>query len=247
MKKIIILLMIIGISNIIKPQDGADVGWVARFGIAGGFDFVMLFPKMDDINAKARAMELKELSTSSMITWGGGGYAYIMMVNNLRIGGIGFGGSMSTSGNNAFGLNRQLDYNFGLGGVTIEYTLPFIQHVAVSVGSIIGVGSQSIETFENWGEYTWANTTPPPIYSSIARAPGSYTKITNTFFTIVPTLNLDLPLNRFIALRAGTGYIFNFNNSWKVNNDRNISGVPGNLTKGNFFIQAGIYFGFFAF
>ncbi len=68
MKKIIILLIILGTYTNIKPQDGGDVGWVARFGIAGGFDFIMLFPKMDDINARTRAMELNELSSSSMIT-----------------------------------------------------------------------------------------------------------------------------------------------------------------------------------
>ncbi len=169
-----------------------------------------------------------------------------MMINNLRIDGIGFGNTITTNGNIS-DLNKQLDYNFELENITVEYTLPFIQYVAVSVGSIIGVGSQSIETFENWGEYSWANTILPPTYSSVARSQGSYTKITNTFFTIVPTLNIDVPLNRFVALRAGTGYIFNFNNNWKVNNDRNISGVPGNLTNGNFFVQAGIYFGFFAF
>jgi hypothetical protein len=72
-------------------------------------------------------------------------------------------------------------------------------------------------------------------------------KISNTFFTVVPTLNLDVPINRFVALRFGGGYIFNFNDTWKVNNDKNISGVYSQLTSNNFFIQTGIYFGFFAF
>ena len=181
-----------------------------------------------------------------MVLWGGGGYAYIMIVDNLRLGGIGLSGSTSTKGN-VGGIDREVDYNLGLGGVTVEYTLPFIKYVAVSVGTILGVGSQSIEIFENWGNYTWDNSFLLPMYSSLAANTGSYTKITNTFFTVTPTLNVDVPLSRFIALRVGGGYILNFNDKWKVNNGRDISSVPSNLTSNNFFIQTGIYFGFFAF
>lgn len=246
MKKLLFLLIIILAGSTIRAQEGEDVGWVARFGIAGGINPAYIFPNMDAINAKAKSMGLSELSNTGLVMWGGGGYAYIMIVDNLRLGGVGFSGSTSTSGN-VMGWNRELDYSFGLGGVTVEYTLPFVKYVAVSVGSILGVGSQSIEAYDNWGNYTWENSFPQPLTSSLSGPPSTYSKITNTFFTVIPTLNIDVPISRFIALRAGGGYIINFNDKWKVNNNRNISGVPGSLTENNFFIQTGIYFGFFAF
>lgn len=246
MKKIIFFLLILVSYKYSYAQDGEDVGWVARFGIAGGINPAYIFPNLDEVNLKAKDFGLSELSSSGLVLWGGGGYAYIMVVDNLRLGGIGLSGSTSTSGN--VGLyNRQLDYSFGLGGVTVEYTLPFINSVAVSVGSIIGVGSQSIEEYENWGDFTWDNSSPIPPYNSSMSAPGGYTKISNTFFTLAPTLNVDVPISRFIALRVGCGYIINFNDKWEVNNGRNISHVPESLTENNFFIQTGIYFGFFAF
>lgn len=246
MKKLLSILLLL---VLIKPsfaQEGEDVGWVARFGLAGGFNPSFVFPNLDPINVEVRKMGLSELSSSGMFLWGGGGYAYIMLIDNLRLGGIGIGGSTNSKGV-VNGYNREVDYNFGLGGVTIEYTLPFIKYVAVSVGAIVGAGSQSIEIFQNKNDYTWGSiwgkvTNPgTTMYDDI-----NY-KISNTFFTVVPTLNLDVPINRFVALRFGGGYIFNFNDSWKVNNDRNISVVYSELTSNNFFIQTGIYFGFFAF
>jgi hypothetical protein len=245
MKRLSILLFLFIFAGLTIAQEEEEVGWVARFGIAGGINPVYLFPNLDAVNVKAKNMGLEELSSSGMVMWGGGGYAYIMIIDNVRLGGIGLSGTTSTSGK-ILGSNRQLDYSFGLGGVTVEYTLPFIKTVAVSVGSIIGVGSQSIEAYENSGDYTWENSFLQPSYSSI-RTPGSYAKIKNTFFTFTPTLNVDIPISRFIALRVGGGYIMNFNDSWEMNNGRDISDVPSSLTENNFFIQTGIYFGFFAF
>lgn len=246
MKKILAILLLI---VLIKPsfaQEGEDVGWVARFGLAGGFNPSFVFPNLDPLNIEVRKMGLKELSSSGMFLWGGGGYAYIMLIDNLRLGGIGIGGSTNSKGL-VNGYNREVDYNFGLGGVTIEYTLPFIKYVAVSVGAIVGAGSQSIEIYQNKNDYTWSNLWSKVTGSGITLDDDVNYQISNTFFTIVPTVNLDVPINRFVALRLGGGYIFNFNESWKVNNDRNISGVYSELTSNNFFIQTGIYFGFFAF
>ena len=247
MKKSVILTFLILAISTIYAQEGDDVGWVARFGIAGGVNPSYLFPNIDDVNAQAKSLGLGDLSKSGLLMWGGSGYAYIMFVSNLRLGGIGLSGSTSTSGN-VNGLNREVDYNFGLGGVTVEYTLPFIKNVAVSVGAIIGVGSQSVEVYQNNTDYDWENVfnnIPPGAGSTLSD--NEYYIIKNTFFTVVPTVNLDFPVSRFMALRLGGGYIINFNDNWKVNNGRDISGVSESLTRNNFFVQTGIYFGFFAF
>ncbi|NMB81484.1 MAG: hypothetical protein GYA14_06665, partial [Ignavibacteria bacterium] len=98
MKKILAILLLI---VLIKPsfaQEGEDVGWVARFGLAGGFNPSFVFPNLDPLNIEVRKMGLKELSSSGMFLWGGGGYAYIMLIDNLRLGGIGIGGSTNSKG-----------------------------------------------------------------------------------------------------------------------------------------------------
>lgn len=254
MKKIALLLIVLLLGTKSFAQEGEDVGWVARFGAAGGVSPSYVFPNLDALNLKIKSIGLPELS-NGMFLFGGGGYAYLMIIDNVRIGGIGLSGTQSTSGRVSypgfFSADREVKYNYGFGGLTVEYTLPFVKNVALSIGGIIGGGSQSVEIFFNSGSYSWEKSWPKHVDPASSLGPdynpGVYTEIKNSFFTFTPTLNLDVPINRFIALRFGTGYVMNFSDNWKINNDQNISGVPKDLSSNNFFIQTGIYFGFFAF
>lgn len=244
MKKYILFLLVVIAYNKITAQEGEEVGWVSRFGIAGGLNPIMIFPNLNPINEEVKKMGIEELNKSGFILWGGSGYAYIMMIDNLRVGGIGFGGSTSSSGK-VGEFDKEVIYNFGLGGLTIEYTLPFIKNIAVSVGAIIGTGSISIEIYQSNNNYNWETIWNRVNDGIMSRDVSD--KISQSYFLFSPTLNCDIPVNRFISARIGGGYNFTFNKKWKLNNDRNISGVPSNLTANTFFIQTGIYFGFFAY
>ena len=245
MKKLLIFILLLISLNTSFAQEGEDVGWVARFGAAGGFSPALVFPNVDAVNLQIKNMGLENLSGKGMIVYGGGGYVYIMLVDNLRIGGIGLSGTQTSSGFNN-GSNKEVKYNYGLGGFTAEYTLPFIKNIAVSVGAIIGAGSSSIEIFQNQNNFTWGG-----IWNDVSDKSKTtlniYRKITNSFLTITPTLNVDIPLSRFIAFRIGGGYITSLANSWKVDNEQDIGNVPSDLSSSSFFIQTGIYFGLFAF
>jgi len=243
MKKYILILMVIFITNNIKAQD-EEVGWTSRFGIAAGFSPAYVFPNLDNINSQVKKMGISQLSNSGFVVWGGGGYAYIMMIENFRIGAIGLSGSTSSSGkvNN---LEKEVVYDFGLGGITFEYTLPFVQKVAVSVGAIAGYGSSTIEIYQSSSKFTWDNIWKK-VNDGVATNDVS-DKLTQTYFLFSPTINCDIPITRFISFRIGAGYNLTFGKDWKVNNDRDISGVPNDINSNMFFIQTGIYFGFFAY
>lgn len=244
MKKLsLILLLALSIS--LFAQESDEVGWVGRFGAAGGVAPIMVFPNIDPINVQVEKMGIGKLSNSGTFAIGGSGYLYIMFVDNLRIGGIGFSGSKSSSGS-VGRLNKEVRYNYGLGGITVEYTLPFIKNIAVSVGTVLGAGSSSVEIYQNSGNFTWDNVWGKVNNGTVLTNQAS-DKITNSFLTIVPTLNVDVPISRFVAFRIGGGYITTFSNSWKINNDQSLQNVPGNLNSSSFFIQTGIYFGLFAF
>jgi hypothetical protein len=45
----------------------------------------------------------------------------------------------------------------------------------------------------------------------------------------------------------GAGYQFTFADKWTADNDRSLSGVPSDFNGKNFFIQSGIFIGFFSF
>lgn len=240
MKKVIVLIVLI-VAFSTQAQSISQVGWVAKFGVAGGFSTVYVMPELVPLDSYLEGFGLSKMSDKGVLTWGGGGYAYIMVVPNLRIGGMGFGGSISENAT-INGINKEAVYSIGGGGLTIEYTLPFIKKAAVSIGAMIGGGSAELELYQNKGLADWND-----VWTDIANAKLNSHKLTNEFFTISPTLNLDIPITRFMAFRLGAGYLLSFSNEWTVDNGITLSTVPENLNSSSFFIQTGLYFGFFAF
>ena len=64
---------------------------------------------------------------------------------------------------------------------------------------------------------------------------------------ITPTVNLDYPVYRFVVIRLGVGYQLTFADDWTADNDQPVSGIPSDLNGNAFFIQSGIFVGFFSF
>lgn len=215
----------------------------APFGGGGGFVAGWNIPNVDPLNLKLKELGIPEISKSGIFTSGGGGFIYIGFVKNLRLGGMGFGGSASSS--TKIGTdNLEAIYSLGGGALTVEYTLPFIKNIGVSVGANIGAGSMSVELYRNDGNFDWEN-----IFTEIKN--GTTTnisrKIENSYWTFSPTLNAEFPVYRFIALRVGVGYQLTFGRDWEADNYQSINGVPTDLKSDGFFIQIGIFAGFFSF
>ena len=231
----VIVILIISTNSFSQTQKYFD----APFGGGGGFIPAWYIPNVDPLNLKLQEVGFPELSKSGLFTTGGAGFIYIGFVKNLRIGGMGFGGSMSSSVSK-LGTNYEAIYSIGGGGLTVEYTLPFIKNIGVSLGAIVGGGSIIIETFQNNTGFTWDK-----LYESTSE--NSFTRLTNNYWLFTPTINIDIPVYRFIAVRIGAGYQFTIGNSWDANNNQTISGVPGDLNGNAFFIQTGIFAGFFSF
>ena len=238
-KYFILLIVIISTANYSYSQTYEQVGWIAKFGLAVGVTAQWNLPDFNPINEKLAALGLENFPESGLITYGGGGYAYLMFIENLRIGGMGFSGSVSRN-STINSINKEVVYSTGGGALTLEYTIPAIKKIAVSVGVMIGGGSTDIEIFENTSNLSWND-----VWNNI---PGSsYQKIKNSYYNISPIINMDIPFNRFLALRVGTGYQFTIFNDWEYNNARELNEVPSNLNSDMFFIQVGVFVGFFAF
>lgn len=237
MKKLFIIICIITFTGIALPQ--SQKFFDAPFGGGGGFTPSFYFTNFDAINSKLVADNFPKFSDKGIFTTGGGGYIYIGFVKYLRIGGMGFGGMVSDNFSDAV-KNYQIDYSIGGGGITVEYTLPFIKDISVSLGTIIGRSSLTMEIFQNEKSFSWNDILSPSSQNNLLR-------ISKTSWMLSPTLNIDYPIYRFISLRVGTGYHFSFSGDWKANNDQAIDGVPDNLNSKSFFIQLGIFGGFFSF
>ncbi|MBZ0180947.1 MAG: hypothetical protein K8F60_00685 [Melioribacteraceae bacterium] len=239
MLKKITLIILLTLS--ISAQDYEKVGLISKFGAAVGFTPVWTIPNASTMNNYLQAFGTEKINSSGFIGFGGSGYIYILVVKNLRVGGIGFGGTTTLSSANS--SNRSAEYYSGMGGLTVEYTLPFTKDVAISVGGIIGGGSTSINLYQNNGSQKWDN-----IWNDFnSPSFNQRREIKNTFFTVSPTINIDYPINRFIAVRLGAGYTIPFSTSWESDNGNVVNNLPNDLSSNSFFIQTGVFIGFFAF
>jgi hypothetical protein len=158
---------------------------------------------------------------------------------------MGFGGSLSST-QNVDNVNREVVYSLGGGGLTIEYTLPFIKNLGVSVGTVIGLGSMELLLYRNSVTFDWENTwgefSDPSVQSeNFSR------KLENSFWMFTPTINLDYPIYRFVSIRLGVGYQLTFADDWTADNNQPVSGIPSDLSSNSFFIQSGLFIGFFSF
>ncbi|MBK8943752.1 MAG: hypothetical protein IPM32_00640 [Ignavibacteriae bacterium] len=239
MKKILFIILIFTIN--IFGQSESQVGWIAKFGGAGGFTPMLYFPNYDEVNIQIDKLGMEKLS-GPLYAWGGSGYAYVTIIDNLRLGGIGFSGYQSEN-SDVNNFKNEIEYSLGGGAATIEYTMPFVKNIAVSVGIMFGGGSLEIDFYKNLEENNWDE-----IWNNVnANDQNRNYQITNSFWLLSPTLNADIPITRFLAVRAGLGYQFTFGNNWEIANQQKINNVPSDLNGNSFFIQTGIFIGLFAF
>lgn len=230
-------------SSLLFAQSNSRISRIAKFGGAGGFSPIIIFPNYDAVNLNLERLGMKELS-GPIYAWGGSGYVYVMLIDNLRLGGIGFSGFQSETSqiNNR---NTEVVYSLGGGAGTIEYTFPFVKNMALSAGIMIGGGSLEIDVYQNSDGFNW-NTIWDDVVDNISTA-NKELSISHSFFFLSPTINVDFPITRFLAVRGGVGYQFTFGSNWEIANGKKINNVPSGLNGNGFFIQTGLFIGLFAF
>ena len=255
MRKLTIAISLIIITAFtVYPQESSF--YDAPFGGGGGYTPFWFVPNVNSLNSYVKAFGVPEFSKSGLFVSGGSGFIYLGVVKNLRIGGMGFGGSRSSVTNEKVDIStmespaplyvtehREAVYSLSGGGLTVEYTLPYFSNVAVSVGAILGRGSLEVQLYKNYGSSSWNK-----LWTDAGNnAASANINMVNKFWIVTPTLNVDIPAYRMLAFRIGMGYQFTLGDKWTYNNGQQLSGVPSNINGGAFFIQTGIFVGLFSF
>ena len=240
MKKLTLFLFIISAVSLFPQQKKY---FDAPFGGGVGYVPAWYIPNLDPINNELKSTGLSDLSTSGFYSSGGAGFFYLGFIKYLRIGGMGYSGSVSTSAEVA-GINKEVNYKLGGGGLSVEYTLPIVKDIGLSVGAVIGAGALEIQIFRNNKTFSWDDIWKEQQNDSTANLNRS---LKNNYWSFTPTVNLDVPINRFILVRLGVGYQLTFADSWKADNDNELKNVPSDLNANTFFIQSGLFIGFFSF
>jgi len=235
----------------IFPQESSF--YDAPLGGGIGYNPGWIMPKVDGVNSILKNLDFPIAKSGGMYTSGISGFLYLGILKNFRIGGFGYSGLESNSGQYPVPVlfmndapspieNRQTDYSISGGGLTFEYTLPFIKDIAVSAGISTGRGSLNIKLYRNNGGLDWQT-----VISSVANYRSNYLSLNNSFWLVSPTLNIEIPAYHMLCFRIGAGYQFTFGSNWTYDNDQNVSNAPSNINGNSFFIQTGIYVGLFSF
>lgn len=243
-KPVLLFLVFLSCAAIYPQQQFLD----SPFGGGGGFTPGWIFTNPKSLNLSLSSAGMPTISESGLFTTGGSGFLYIGFIPQLRIGGMGFSGSTTkTSGPTTDQFTRETEFSIGGGGFTVEYTLPFIRDVGISVGAVIGGGGIEVNMYKNRNSASWGDAFND--FPNGNNASGNvHTTLKNNFWILTPTLNIEIPIyHRFVALRFGAGYQFTIGEEWQYDNNIKLSNAPSDLNGRTFFIQAGIYAGFFSF
>jgi hypothetical protein len=248
---VIIIIIISSVNSL--PQESSY--YDAPLGGGIGYTPGWIIPKVDGINYQLKIFGVPGISKNGIFTSGGAGFIYLGILENFRIGGFGFGGSKSSSANyspNDLSQNNtetgtqqnEAIYSLNGGGLSFEYTLPFIKDIAMSLGLLVGRGSLSIELYRNYGNINWQSFWQNN-QSGYQSASSSLLK--DTYWIFSPTLNVEIPVYHMLCFRIGVGYNYTFGNSWTYDNNQDIVNSPSDINGNSFFIQTGIFVGLFSF
>ena len=216
-----------------------------KIGGAAGFLQDWMFFDFGPINELMRSENLGEFDKKSLYAIGGQGYAYILVIPNLRVGGMGLTGSTAVktkSGN----VVREVDLHAGYGGVTIDYVYNLLPRLDITGGMLFGGGgldfkiNRSAGTTQSWLP-TWDD------FSSGKAADEYSAKLSGTFFVYRPSLNVEYAILRWVGLRIGVSYVGMSNPSWTRDDDFDLYGVPDNITAQGWSVNTGIFVGTFIF
>ena len=239
-----------GQDNRDAEQPVKPVRYTGTFGLGGGVSPAWMFTRIDALNTALTERGLPSLPKEGMFLIGGHGYAYIMIIPNVRIGGMGAGGSQTVEriasyptnpGDPSSPVQAWLDrasISTGFGGVTIEYALPF-RRVQCAVGVLLGAGSHTLTlTHLLDGNRSWRAPVSHPSgieYHHVYK---------NAFFAYQPMASIEYLISPFVVLGLTGGYYGCSGSSWKLDDAFTVTDMP-DVKIGGPFVRLGLTFGLF--
>lgn len=215
-------------------------------GIVGGGGGVIPtwhFLNTKDLNQALASKGFPVLDEGGMFLFGGQGYAYIMIIPNLRVGGLGYGGSMEATlypeTRGYVDPYRSSTLSLSAGGVLLEYVIPFGRfHIAL--GGMVGGGSYTLTM-------TQASVLPKSWDGLFPSSPNAETdtrhELRSSFLTWQPSLTLEYEVHPFIVLGVTGGY-FGGSGEWELDETFPVSGMPDFAFESPF-LRLGLTFGLF--
>ncbi len=205
---------------------------MAKVGAVGGFTTSLLFMDMGPINDFLNGAKMgRPFSNAPIFMDGGAGAAYIMIVKNLRVGGIGMGGSITKSIlDPATGIRRDATVKAGYGAVSFEYVVNLAQHLDLVGGLQLGAGGIDLIVRRTDGNpISW--TGEQALLGSDNAAPGTLTRtLSGKFLIWVPSVSLEYAFLGWAGVRIGASYLGMSAPSWSLDGNYDVLNVPSSVS-----------------
>jgi hypothetical protein len=221
---------------------------MAKMGLFGGFTPGYLFMDVKPINSFLTAGKGAALSEGGVFMTGGAGAAYIMVLSNVRVGGMGLSGGLKSSSLDVpTGLRRNAELSVGMGALTVEYVLPIVQRLDLALGVTVGWGFMDLTLRQSYGgANTWTGEQQILAGTTGTAVPPNATRILNgSFLLLSPTVNVEYAVLPWLALRLGASYSTMTLPSWRVDGEYELIGVPSDVKGQGLMLQGGILVGTF--
>jgi hypothetical protein len=214
------------------------------FSLSGGPIVGWHLNKVDVLNTELRNAGFPEVSKSGFLTMGGGGFIDLPLKKGfLRIGGLGLGFSTNVNKVVNDSLTKAVNYAFGMGGLSLEYVKP-IKDFDIIFGALFSTGTLKLDLYQ----YGRDNGNYSSIFGEFSSNSSSQNITRNfkvRFYSVQPQLSFGLLVKKFLYFKLTGGYLFTFNNTWKVDNDTDVPNFPSGVKANGFIISLGINAGLF--
>jgi hypothetical protein len=251
MKKLLILMIAVAfVSSLAFTQEEPippKRTKAPKVGLFGGFTPGWLSIDVAPVNEFLAGAGMAPLKDNGVFMYGGAGAIYIMVVKNLRVGGMGMSGSISSSTySDVTKLRRDATLGVGFGGVTFEYVIPIVDRFDCAVGTMLGGGSMTLTLRQNQGGTNTWQSEGQVLGNWPTTQPINMTRtLDGSFFVITPSVNFEYAVLGWLGLRLGASYVFMLAPTWKVDNEYDLIGVPSSVKGNGIMVNAGILVGTF--
>lgn len=218
-------------------------------GGGGGVVFVYTSPDLGPINSMISTMGGNMKLDDGFFIYGGKGYGYIN--RHIRIGGMGAGGSLTTSAlvpgttgpPDIPALAKEVQFDMGYGGVTLEYVTELPFDLQLFAGGMIGWGAISLRLSQYENVLSWND-----IWADYGIGyPGDSYDLNNTmdceFFALSPWVGGFYKILPWMGVSGKAGYFYAkcAEGNW-TSVGSNVVGAP-EIDLSNVFYEFSIMFG----
>jgi hypothetical protein len=208
-------------------------------GVGAGFVPTWVFAHTADVNAALGEAGFPALPTGGMMLYGAQLYGYIIVVENLRVGGLWYGGSMENS-RTRNGMFEQSSLSTESGGFLLEYVVPF-RRLHLAAGAMVGWGNWTLAFARGpEGGASWADLTDMPPADAVILAH----RLQRHYTALQPQVTVEYDLHPFVVLGLTGGYYGSIGGTWEADDAFAVSGMPSFSMDGAF-VRASLTVGLF--